>query len=67
MKRILHPRGDAADLLSISLRKLDSLIKSRTLKVVRIGRRTLVPNQQLVRFAARGTGAKQTKGARSPR
>jgi excisionase family DNA binding protein len=53
MDRILHPRRDAADLLSISLRKLDRLILQRNIKTVRIGRRRLVPDDELRKFAQR--------------
>ncbi len=56
MPRILHPRPDAANLLAISLRKLDQLIKARAIKVVRIGKRTLIPQAELESFANRNTG-----------
>ena len=45
MSRILHARPDAANLLAISLRKLDQLIKARTISVVKIGKRTLILNR----------------------
>jgi len=52
-QRILHARRDSADLLSISLRKLDSLIREKAIGTVRIGRRTLIAHDELVRFAER--------------
>jgi excisionase family DNA binding protein len=51
MERLLYPRRDAADLLSISLRKLDRMIRERAIRVVRIGRRTLVPREQLIKVS----------------
>jgi hypothetical protein len=36
-ERILHPRTDAANQLSVSLRKLDELIAEKAIKVVKIG------------------------------
>jgi excisionase family DNA binding protein len=55
MERILHPRPDAANLLAISLRKLDQLIKARIIRVVKIGKRTLIPQAELESFADRNT------------
>jgi excisionase family DNA binding protein len=53
--RILHPRSDAAHLLAISLRKLDQLVREQAIKIVKIGRRTLVPQAELERFAKLNT------------
>jgi excisionase family DNA binding protein len=64
MERILHSRQDAARLLAISLRKVDDLIQSKQLRVVKIGRRSLVARAELERFALRGTGARE-KGVRN--
>jgi excisionase family DNA binding protein len=64
MDRILHPRRDAADLLAISLRKLDLLVKQKLIRIVKIGRRTLVPHAELEKFAKRGTGTKSRRGGR---
>ncbi|MGA8873363.1 MAG: helix-turn-helix domain-containing protein [Candidatus Acidiferrales bacterium] len=65
MPRILHSRLDAANLLAISLRKLDQLIKARIIKVVKIGKRTLIPQAELESFASQNTGAQPDgKGAR---
>jgi len=52
-QRILLPRRDAADSLSISLRKLDSLIRDRVIATVRIGRRRLIAHSELMKFAER--------------
>jgi excisionase family DNA binding protein len=60
MERILHSRQDAARLLAISLRKVDDLIQSKQLRVVKIGKRTLIARAELEKFARCGTGAKQT-------
>ncbi len=58
MEKILHARQEAAQMLSISLRKVDLLISSKTLKTVRVGRRNLVAHSELERFARTGTGEK---------
>jgi excisionase family DNA binding protein len=64
MERILHARPDAANLLAISLRKLDQLIRTQSIKVVKIGKRTLIPHAELENFADQNTGAKPRKGVR---
>lgn len=56
MEKLLHARQEAAQLLSISLRKIDLLIASKALKTVRVGRRNLVARSELERFARTGTG-----------
>lgn len=53
--RMLCARADAAYRLAISLRKLDTLISAKKIRVVKIGRRTLIPVTELNRFASRGT------------
>jgi excisionase family DNA binding protein len=58
MEKLLHPRQEAAQLLSVSLRKIDLLISSKALKTVRVGRRNLVAHSELERFARTGTGGK---------
>ena len=62
MQSLLFSRRKSARLLSISIRKLDSLIKTKLLHGVRIGKRVLVPHAELERFASRGTGAKARGG-----
>lgn len=56
MLRILHPRQDAARLLAISIRKLDHLIKTKQINFIKIGKRTLIAQAELEKFALRGTG-----------
>jgi excisionase family DNA binding protein len=55
MEKILHPRLEVAQLLSVSLRKIDELIATKKLKTVRVGRRNLVTHAELTRFAQQGT------------
>lgn len=54
-QRILHARPEAADLLAISVRKLDQLIKTKLLRGIKIGKRTLIAHAELERFARCGT------------
>jgi excisionase family DNA binding protein len=56
--RILHTRADSARSLSISVRKLDELIAEKRIRIVKIGRRTLVTTAELLKFANRGTGVR---------
>ncbi len=56
MIKLLHPRLEAAQLLSCSLRKIDDLIAKNILKTVRVGRRNMIAHAELVRFARKGTG-----------
>jgi excisionase family DNA binding protein len=68
-EEILYPRAGAARRLWISLRKLDQLISRKEIRVIRIGRRTLVPAAELERFATRApvrSGAKAAKMASKP-
>jgi len=51
--KILLDRKEAANLLSISLRTLDTLLAQGELKTCRIGRRRLIPRQELEQFARR--------------
>ena len=54
-KNILEPillsRKQAASLLSISLRGLDYLLSQGKLRTRRIGKRVLIPRQEIDRFA----------------
>jgi excisionase family DNA binding protein len=59
MEKILHARMEVAQLLSVSLRKIDELIATRKLKTVRVGRRNLVAHSELTRFAQSGTRKKR--------
>jgi len=54
LERILYVRTDAARSLAISVRKLDSLISTKKIKAVKVGRRTLIASAELKRFAKRG-------------
>jgi len=58
MKALLFSRQDAARLLAISLRKLDQLIQSRQVTVIKVGKRTLIARVELEKFARRGTCVK---------
>lgn len=51
--QILVSRREAANALSISIRKLDYLIAAREIQVKRIGRRCLIPRRSLEEFARR--------------
>lgn len=51
---LLLDKKTSANLLAISLRKLDYLIASGELKPRRIGRRVLLSYKQLQKFAAKG-------------
>jgi excisionase family DNA binding protein len=55
MEKILHARQEAAQLLSVSLRKIDNLISTKVLKTVRVGRRNMIARSELQRFARQGT------------
>lgn len=50
IEKLLLPRTEAAHTLSISLGKLEDLIRSGQLDVVRIGRRVLVSRDALLRL-----------------
>jgi excisionase family DNA binding protein len=60
MEKLLHPRQEVAQLLSLSLRKIDELIAKKQLKTVRVGRRNLVRRSELMRFAEKGTRKKRS-------
>jgi excisionase family DNA binding protein len=55
MEKLLHPRLEVAQLLSVSLRKIDELIATKKLKTIRVGRRNMVAHSELTRFALKGT------------
>jgi excisionase family DNA binding protein len=58
MQVLLFSRPDAARLLAISIRKLDQLIQSKQVNVIKVGKRTLIARVELEKFARRGTGVK---------
>jgi excisionase family DNA binding protein len=55
MEKLLYARLEAAQALSISLRKIDELISTKLLKTVRVGKRNMVTRSELERFARNGT------------
>jgi excisionase family DNA binding protein len=50
-EKMLYSRDDAARALSISVRKLEQLIRSGQLRVVKIGRRVLIKREALRQIA----------------
>jgi excisionase family DNA binding protein len=50
LQKLLHTKRDAATLLSISLRTVDTLIAVKELKPIRIGRRVLISDEELRKF-----------------
>jgi excisionase family DNA binding protein len=50
-EKTLYSRDDAARALSISVRKLEQLIRSGQLRVVKIGRRVLIKREALRQIA----------------
>ncbi len=52
-EKVLYTKREAAQLLSISLRSLHSLILSRQLPARRIGRRVLIHRDAIEQFARR--------------
>ena len=48
--KLMYSKPEAAELLSISLRKLDDLIAMKELSVRRVGRRVLVTYEALLQF-----------------
>ncbi len=63
--RILCSKREAASALGISVRTLETLIAVKELKSVRIGRRRMVPQAELERFARRDHAT--TLSAKQPR
>lgn len=55
MEKLLEQRTDAARILGISLRKLELMIERKELRVVRIGRRVLIPRSSLENFVKQRT------------
>jgi excisionase family DNA binding protein len=56
MEKFLYGRASAARALEISLRQIDYLIRKKKIKSVKIGKRTLVPQEEIARLARCGTG-----------
>jgi excisionase family DNA binding protein len=59
--KLLYSRKEAAQLLSVSLRSLDSLILRLELPVKRVGRRVLISRQSLEKFAVRQTNSNKSR------
>lgn len=53
MTRLLHDLDETADLLSISRRVVDRLVKDGKIDTVKLGRRRLVPHDALEEYVAR--------------
>lgn len=53
MTRLLHDLDEAAELLSISRRVVDRLVRDGELDSVKLGRRRLVPHDALEDYVAR--------------
>lgn len=53
MTRLLHDLDETAELLSISRRVVDRLIKDGKIDTVKLGRRRLVPHEALEDYVAR--------------
>ncbi len=66
MEAILLSRKEAARVLSVGRGKLDQLVSDGTIRTRRIGRRVLVPREELERFA-RGEQSPQASEARERR
>jgi excisionase family DNA binding protein len=49
--RLLYPKREAATLLGISKRSVDHLISAKRLASRRVGKRNLIPLDELKRFA----------------
>lgn len=52
MTRLLHPIPDAAEVLGIGRSTLYELIATGQIKVVKIGRRTLIAQDELERYVS---------------
>jgi excisionase family DNA binding protein len=52
--KLLYSKKESAQLLSLSLRSVDSLIKQKDLEACRVGRRVLVTRKSLEEFAQKG-------------
>lgn len=50
MTRLLHPIPDASEQLGIGRSTMYELIAEGTLRTVKIGRRTLIPHEELERY-----------------
>jgi excisionase family DNA binding protein len=51
--RLLYPRSESAFLLGVSLRTLDYKIQGVEIRVRRVGRKVLIPRDELLKFMRR--------------
>jgi excisionase family DNA binding protein len=55
MEKLLYARLEAAQALGLSLRTIDQLIARKSLKIIRVGSRSMITRAELERFARNGT------------
>lgn len=53
LPKLLFTRAEAAEMLSLSLRTIDTLVMNKELKAVRVGRAVRIPLDELQRFLRR--------------
>ena len=51
LEKLLFSRREVAQVTGLSLPFIDALVKKGELRVIRIGARTLVPREELLRFS----------------
>jgi hypothetical protein len=56
LTKMLYSRKDARFVLSISIRSIDHLVKTKALKAKTIGGRILIPHEELVRYSSSDQG-----------
>jgi excisionase family DNA binding protein len=65
MSEIFLTREEAAKVFKVSLRTVDTLIGNGELSVWRIGRRVLIPTDEVKRFAGGVSGSAEVNSAKS--
>lgn len=65
MEQLLIGRREAAKLLGLCVRTVDTLIARGELRVRRVGRRVLIHHRDLEKFAARNDSRIQRAGAKN--
>jgi excisionase family DNA binding protein len=63
MARLLHTIPDAGEQLGIGRSTLYELMAAGVIQTVKIGRRTLIPHDELVRYVDRLKGGTQAKAS----
>lgn len=53
MEILLHSKQESARLIGLSERTVHTLIATKQLKVLRVGRRVLIPHAELLKFTRR--------------